>query len=183
MNVCIHVGGVPSRKVDRRASYTCSVTERTSQLASITTSRTKMVSNKVLAPLDQLCYVCVLFFAASEDQGGYTGTFDQFLKEWLSGGIPFGSWAGHLREWLAAAEDPENSDSILLVRYEDMKRDLAGAVRRVARFLQCSLSESDIDSIIPKVRHHHHYAFPEFAASKCVCACAHLNGLIVTGYI
>jgi alcohol sulfotransferase len=85
------------------------------------------------------------------DEGGYSGTFDQFFKDWISNKIIFGSWIKHLKEYLAAAADPSNK--ILLIRYEDLKKDLRGCVLQVAAFLECPLAESEIDSfILPKVR-------------------------------
>lgn len=86
--------------------------------------------------------------------GGYTGSFDQFFEDWISNKIVFGSWAAHLKEFLAASEEVSYRDQVLLVRYEDMKNDLAGCVQRVARFLQLKtpLSLSDIENrIVPKV--------------------------------
>jgi hypothetical protein len=43
------------------------------------------------------------------DEGGYSGTFDQFFKDWISNKIIFGSWIKHLKEYLAAAADPSNN--------------------------------------------------------------------------
>lgn len=100
----------------------------------------------------------MLFFYLS-DEGGYTGSFKQFFEDWISNKIIFGSWAQHLKEYLAAAEDPQSRDQVLLVRYEDMKSDLVGCVQRVAQFLQLEgtsvSSRSDIESeIVPKVSWH-----------------------------
>jgi hypothetical protein len=83
------------------------------------------------------------------DEGGYTGSFDQFFQDWISNKIIFGSWVKHLREWLAAAEEP--GSRVLVVKYEDMKSDLAGTVRRVAEFLGCPVAVSIDSRIVPKV--------------------------------
>ena len=57
---------------------------------------------------------CVSFFhhlshMAPED-GGYTGTFDEFVSEWAQGDTPFGSWSAHLKAWHSkAAADPRGA--------------------------------------------------------------------------
>jgi hypothetical protein len=86
----------------------------------------------------------------STDEGGYTGDFNQFFEDWISDKIIFGSWIKHLKEFMAAAQDPSNR--ILLMKYEDMKTDLSGCVQRVAQFLESPLDPSDIEAqIVPKV--------------------------------
>jgi len=63
---------------------------------------------------------------------------DEFVPRFLKAEFdkPFGSWADHVASWIYLREqDP----GFLLLRYEEMKKDAAGELLRVARFLaQCS---------------------------------------------
>ena len=34
------------------------------------------------------------------EDGGYEGTLDEFVAEWLDGKIAFGKWTDHLKSWL-----------------------------------------------------------------------------------
>ena len=93
--------------------------------------------------------LCIYAVPDKADEGGYTGSFEQFFEDWTSNKIIFGSWLRHLREFVTAAQEPSNR--ILLVRYEELQTDLAGAVRRVGRFLECPVEDGDIARILPKV--------------------------------
>ena len=64
----------------------------------------------------------------------------RFAERSLRGDLPYGSWARHALEWSAAFDDP----SVLFVRYEDMKADLPGVVRRVQRHIGgCDAADAD----------------------------------------
>ena len=73
-------------------------------------------------------------------------SLEVFLREfWLQRGIPASrmqnaSYHHHLLSWYAHRLDP----NVLTVFYEDMKADLEGTVRRVARFLQLDASQATL---------------------------------------
>jgi Sulfotransferase domain len=66
---------------------------------------------------------------------------DEFVPRFLKAEFdkPFGSWADHVASWIYLREhDP----GFLLLRYEEMKKDSAGELMRIARFLeQCSFHQ------------------------------------------
>lgn len=38
------------------------------------------------------------------EDGGYEGTLDEFVAEWLDGKIAFGKWTDHLKSWLRVSD-------------------------------------------------------------------------------
>ena len=80
--------------------------------------------------------VAVSFYHHITNQVGNGGVENddlrQFLADWSTGRLPFGSWICHLRNWLEAIE---KSSNILLIRYEDMVTDLGNSILKIATFL------------------------------------------------
>lgn len=65
--------------------------------------------------------------------GGFDGDWQQFFGSFLAGTLPFGRWRDHLRSWLGPGPAVTVPDErVLVVRYEDMKRDLPVQVARIA---------------------------------------------------
>jgi hypothetical protein len=63
-----------------------------------------------------------------------TSSFDDFLKAFLRGrSNPWGSWGAHVEFWLAT--DSAKTNRLLLVKYEDLRRDTEGVFRQVLQFL------------------------------------------------
>lgn len=99
---------------------------------------------------------CVSFFHhlahQSEADGGFLGTFDEFVEQWTGGAMYFGTWSAHLRSWLgadgesAAAADPR----VLVLAYEEMKRNLRSCVLRVNAHCRFGLSEARVDELLPR---------------------------------
>ena len=83
---------------------------------------------------------------APED-GGFEGSFDQFFEEWIGGRVAFGKWDVHVAKWRAhAATDPR----VLVLRYEDMKRDLPACVARINTHCKFDLDENTITRLLPR---------------------------------
>jgi hypothetical protein len=57
--------------------------------------------------------------------------------------VEFGNYFDHLLSWLPHKDDK----NVLFLKYEDMKRDLRGAVSQIASFLEADLSGDVIDKI------------------------------------
>ena len=72
----------------------------------------------------------------------YSGTWDEFYQLYKSGKVYFGSWFDHVLEWWKH-RDAEN---ILFLKYEDMKKDHRGAVKKMAEFMGYNLEEEVIDN-------------------------------------
>ena len=76
----------------------------------------------------------------------YSGTWDNFFHIFTNGKGFFGSWFDHVLEWWKH-RDAEN---ILFLKYEDMKKDHRGAVKKMAEFMGYNLEEEVIDAIVEK---------------------------------
>jgi hypothetical protein len=86
--------------------------------------------------------VAVSYFHYSKRKGfiGEAATIEEFATAFLTGKINrFGTWYENVASWLAARD---NTQQMLLVRYEDLRKDTPGEVRRIAGFLK--LDDSDI---------------------------------------
>lgn len=88
-------------------------------------------------------------------------SLDLFVEHfWLARDIPENemqnaSYFVHLISWYQRRHD----DSVLIVFFEDMKEDLAGQVRRVARFLSNENHNFDTPELIQVVVEHSSYHF------------------------
>ncbi|KAM4651433.1 sulfotransferase 2B1-like isoform 2-T3 [Discoglossus pictus] len=69
--------------------------------------------------------------------------FDQFLKDFLAGDLPYGSWFDHVKGWMELA----GSLNFLYVTYEDLHKDLRGNIIKICKFLGKEFDEATIDSI------------------------------------
>jgi len=65
---------------------------------------------------------------------------------YMNGTVDFGLWFDHVLEWWKH-RDAEN---ILFLKYEDMKKDHRGAVKKIAEFIGYNLKEEVIDTIVEK---------------------------------
>lgn len=63
------------------------------------------------------------------------------LKHWY--GMGFGSWEGHVKSWIDAADDAE----ILVLRYEDMLDDPTGAISQFAKHFGVELDDERVRRI------------------------------------
>ncbi|MBV1871087.1 MAG: sulfotransferase domain-containing protein [Gammaproteobacteria bacterium] len=70
---------------------------------------------------------------------------DEMIKWFCSEDMLWGSWPTHVEGWWRRAEEHNN---VLFVHYESMKKDLPGAVRKVADFLEMDLSAEEIDQVV-----------------------------------
>lgn len=72
------------------------------------------------------------------------GNWEEYLEDFLTGKITWGSWFDHVRGWWEA----KDSHPILYLFYEDMKEDPAREVQKVAQFLGLELSEPVLNQIV-----------------------------------
>ncbi|XP_041479021.1 sulfotransferase 1C2-like [Lytechinus variegatus] len=70
-------------------------------------------------------------------------SWDVFFEEFLANRAPRGSWFENVLPWWRKRNHP----NVLFLKYEDMKKDLTGAVRQIAEFMGKSLS----DDVIAKI--------------------------------
>ncbi|XP_049272531.1 sulfotransferase ssu-1-like [Rhipicephalus sanguineus] len=89
---------------------------------------------------------CVSFFHHTKKTKAYNfeqGTFEDYLQLFIKGETSFGDYFQHLVSWYPHVTEP----NVLFVTYEDMKKDPAAAVLRIAKFLDVRDAEIlDADS-------------------------------------
>ena len=74
----------------------------------------------------------------------YSQPWEHFFQLYMNGTVDFGLWFDHVLEWWKH-RDAEN---ILFLKYEDMKKDHRGAVKKIAEFRGYNLKEEVIDTIV-----------------------------------
>ena len=74
----------------------------------------------------------------------FCGTLNDIIRLFLEGKLNFGSWFDHVLEWWMH----RNDSNILFLKYEDVKQDLRGTTKTVAKFMEHSLKPEIIDEIV-----------------------------------
>jgi aryl sulfotransferase len=70
-----------------------------------------------------------------------------FYKRWFeTDGAPYWSFWENIRSWWEVRELP----NVMLIHFNDMKRDLPGSIRRIAAFLDIAVDET----VFPKIVEH-----------------------------
>lgn len=77
-------------------------------------------------------------------------TFDEFIETFLANKMVYGSSSEHMLEYYKRRHQP----NILIVKYEDMKRDLPSVIRQCAEHLEINrkLTEDDINKLCEHVK-------------------------------
>ena len=73
----------------------------------------------------------------------YDEPIEHFIGEFMAGRVEYGPYWTHLSSWYPQRE----RSNILVLHYEDMQRDLAATVARVAHFLDQPLTNEEIERI------------------------------------
>ena len=77
-------------------------------------------------------------------------TFDRFFKLFMHGLVLWGSWFSHIQGWWRHRDDP----NVLFLRFEDLKKDLEGCVRKIIHFCELDVPEERLKEILEKCSHH-----------------------------
>ena len=118
------------------------------------------------------------FFAAFNDCPGRHGPrlergsndVHAFYKRWFEGnGEPYWPFWENVRSWWKI----RNLPNVLLMHFGDMKRDLPGAIRRIAAFLEIDIDEA----VFPKMVEHCSFDYMKAHAEKV----APLGGVLWQG--
>ncbi|XP_056422375.1 amine sulfotransferase-like isoform X2 [Hyla sarda] len=75
-----------------------------------------------------------------------TVNWETFIELFISGRVLGGSWFDHVRGWYTHKED----FNILFVTFEEMKKDLRSAVKKICTFVGVNLDEREIDTVVEK---------------------------------
>ena len=69
--------------------------------------------------------------------------WDNILEMFMDGNIAFGDYFDHVLSWWAHKDD----DNVLILKYEDMKKDLPTAVAQITKFVGQDISKELVDKI------------------------------------
>ena len=84
------------------------------------------------------------YFYRTMPQINFPGDFNQFFELFKSNSLVL----RNILEWSAEWWTKRHLPNVLVVKYEEMKKDLARVVRRVADFLEIPVNEVMIDDIV-----------------------------------
>jgi hypothetical protein len=87
--------------------------------------------------------VSMYHHACSAKGFNYHGPWDWFFDQFLVGKVESGLWFDYVLEWWKHTD----SDNILFLKYEDMKKDLPKAIEIIASFIGYKLEPQVVDSI------------------------------------
>lgn len=79
----------------------------------------------------------------------YSGTWDQFLKEFCKGNVAYSSWFDNVKSFEKVRES-DNTYPIHFVYYEEMKKDPEREIKRLAKFLDMPLDKHTLETILDK---------------------------------
>lgn len=88
---------------------------------------------------------CLDFFA--DLAGPFTPSEDELLEWFCSDAMWWGSWPDHVDGYWQWSQTRPN---VLFLHFEEMKRDLPAVVDRVAAFLECDLTDSELARVAEK---------------------------------
>ncbi|XP_077998117.1 sulfotransferase 1C4-like [Glandiceps talaboti] len=75
--------------------------------------------------------------------GSYSGTWNEFYNLAMKKQLIYGDWFDHVLGWWKY-KDKEN---VYFLKYEDMKKDLRGVIKKLAKFLNKDLTDDKINQI------------------------------------
>ena len=68
---------------------------------------------------------------------------DAYFKQFMQGEVSYGSYFDHVLSWWAHKDD----DNVLILKYEDMKKDLPSAVATIAKFTGQDINKELVEEI------------------------------------
>ncbi|XP_025311445.1 sulfotransferase 6B1-like [Canis lupus baileyi] len=73
-------------------------------------------------------------------------TWAAFFELFLRGDVVYGSWFDHVLSW----EEHKNDKNILIIFYEEMKKDPSKSIKKITTFLGINVNDSEINKIAQK---------------------------------
>ena len=73
----------------------------------------------------------------------YQGSWEAFLRAFMEGEVAGGLWFDYQKDWMQYRNNP----NILFIEYEQFLADTPETIRKIARFLEKPLTESQVDQI------------------------------------
>ena len=71
---------------------------------------------------------------------------EAYFKQYIQGEVSYGSYFDHVLSWWPHKDD----DNVLILKYEDMKKDLPSAVATIAKFIGQEISKELVEEIAHK---------------------------------
>lgn len=102
--------------------------------------------------------VSYYFFLRMLTVVSYRGTLAEYFKKFLKNEVFYGPFWNHVLEFW----NQRDSENILFVKYEDLHKDLIGEIKRIAAFLDKSITDAQISALV------HHVSFEEMAGNVTV---------------
>lgn len=96
-------------------------------------------------------FVSSYHFVRSTALGPLTPSLERWLDLYLSPDTYLGSWARHLQSgW-----ENRNRENVLFLTYEEMKADLPGTVRRIAKLMGVDLTPEEVERVVEQSSYEH----------------------------
>lgn len=77
------------------------------------------------------------------DKLEWDGSWDEFIGYFLKGNVPYGSYFDHILGWWNHQDD----ENLIFLKYEDMKKDLLGHVKKIAEFIEVPISQEEAQRV------------------------------------
>ncbi|KAM4693521.1 sulfotransferase 6B1-like [Discoglossus pictus] len=90
--------------------------------------------------------VSLFHFHNSNPQLPNYSSWDEFFQDFISGKVVWGSYFDYALAWNKHIDD----ENVLIISFEEMKQDLAAAVKKVSNFFGMSLTEEQVQQISDK---------------------------------
>jgi hypothetical protein len=89
--------------------------------------------------------VAISTYFHNQSKAGYEGAWHEHFQLFLNSDVGFGPYFDHILPWWQASQTDKN---ILFIKYEDMKHDHAGNVKKLASFLDLQVDARLIDTVV-----------------------------------
>ncbi|KAL8758467.1 MAG: hypothetical protein Q9199_001485 [Rusavskia elegans] len=98
--------------------------------------------------------VCVSYYRF-ESGKSWSGFFKPDWELWLNmfcgGEVQRGDWFEHALSWWRASREQNGQGNILFLTFEDLKRDTAGQIKRIAEFLKVEVTKERLEGVVKKI--------------------------------
>ena len=98
------------------------------------------------------------FYQVNIAFGGFRGTWHEFYELVRERQLIYGDWFDYTLGWWKLKDNP----NVLIIKYEDMKIDPTGNIRKVAKFCGKELNEDEIQKVVE------HTSFKKMKENKSV---------------
>ncbi|KAI4282981.1 MAG: hypothetical protein L6R38_002507 [Xanthoria sp. 2 TBL-2021] len=83
--------------------------------------------------------------------GFFKPDWELWLNMFCGGEVQRGDWFEHALSWWRASLEQNGQGNILFLTFEDLKRDTAGQIKRIAEFLKVEVTKERLECVIKKI--------------------------------